>query len=53
MGASKWTLRFIFIVQGAFNGFVGCLLGALPGVYIALNLTAIIQFIEKIVLYCA
>ena len=49
MGASKWTLRFIFIVQGAFNGFVGCLLGALSGIYIALNLTAIIQFIEKIV----
>lgn len=49
MGASKWTLRFIFIVQGAFNGFAGCLLGSLSGVYIALNLTAIIQFIEKIV----
>ncbi len=48
MGASKWMLRGIFIVQGAFNGFVGCLLGALCGVYLALNLTAIVKSIETL-----
>ena len=48
MGASKWTLRMIFIVQGAFNGFVGCLIGALSGVYLALNLTTIIKHIEHL-----
>lgn len=48
MGASKWMLRFIFIVQGAFNGLVGCLFGALCGVYIALNLTGIIKYLEDL-----
>ncbi|WP_028862929.1 lipoprotein-releasing ABC transporter permease subunit LolE [Psychromonas aquimarina] len=48
MGASKWMLRGIFVVQGAFNGVVGCLLGALCGVYLALNLTAIIKYIESL-----
>lgn len=49
MGASKWMLRFIFIVQGAFNGLVGCLFGALCGVYIALNLTVIIESVEHLI----
>ncbi|WP_022940813.1 lipoprotein-releasing ABC transporter permease subunit LolE [Psychromonas hadalis] len=49
MGASAWSLRFIFIVQGAFNGFVGSVLGALAGCYIALNLTAIIKFLENVI----
>ncbi|MCW8994810.1 MAG: FtsX-like permease family protein, partial [Psychromonas sp.] len=48
MGGSKWMLRFIFIVQGAFNGLLGCLFGALCGVYIALNLTPIIKELEKL-----
>ncbi|WP_019613423.1 lipoprotein-releasing ABC transporter permease subunit LolE [Psychromonas ossibalaenae] len=48
MGASKWMLRGIFMVQGAFNGFVGCLLGAFGGVYLAVNLTAIIKSIERL-----
>ncbi|WP_369434374.1 FtsX-like permease family protein [Psychromonas sp. MME1] len=48
MGAGKWTLRFIFIVQGAFNGFVGCLLGAMMGIYIALNLTELITHLEAL-----
>jgi lipoprotein-releasing system permease protein len=46
MGASKWMLRFIFVVQGAFNGFVGCLVGAATGGYIAVNLTSFIKHIE-------
>ena len=49
MGASKWMLRGIFIVQGAFNGLVGSLLGALIGIYLALNLTNIIKFFENVI----
>jgi lipoprotein-releasing system permease protein len=41
-------LRFIFIVQGAFNGFIGCAFGAAAGVYIALNLTSLIKHIETL-----
>jgi len=49
MGASVWSLRFIFIVQGAFNGFVGSLIGAIAGVYIALNLTALLTMLEGVI----
>jgi len=48
MGASKWTLRIIFMVQGGFNGLVGCLLGAICGVYIALDLTSIMKHLEAL-----
>lgn len=48
MGASKWMLRLIFIVQGAFNGLIGCLLGALCGIYIAENLTQLISALERL-----
>ena len=47
MGASNAMLRLIFIVQGAFNGLVGSLFGALAGCYIALNLTHMITLLEK------
>jgi len=49
MGASKWMLRLIFIVQGAFNGLIGSLLGAVSGTYIALNLTQLIKQLETVV----
>jgi len=49
MGASKWTLRLIFIVQGAFNGLLGSLLGAIFGTYVALNLTQIMKHIEALI----
>lgn len=49
MGASSWSLRFIFIVQGAFNGFVGSLIGAIVGCYVAFNLTAMIVSLEKLI----
>ncbi|WP_413698759.1 lipoprotein-releasing ABC transporter permease subunit LolE [Psychromonas sp. KJ10-10] len=49
MGTSQWSLRAIFIVQGAFNGLVGSLIGALAGCYIALNLTSLVTMFEKII----
>ena len=49
MGAGKWSLRAIFIVQGAFNGFVGSLLGAGVGVYLADNLSDFFSAFEKLI----
>ena len=49
MGAGKWSLRAIFIVQGAFNGFVGSLLGAGVGVYLAVNLSDFFSAFEKLI----
>jgi lipoprotein-releasing system permease protein len=49
MGASHWSLRAIFIVQGAFNGLVGSVIGALAGCYIAMNLTALVQSLEGLI----
>jgi lipoprotein-releasing system permease protein len=48
MGADKWSLRAIFIVQGAFNGLVGCIFGALLGVYLAINLSTIFSAFEEL-----
>ncbi|TEW43778.1 lipoprotein-releasing ABC transporter permease subunit LolE [Psychromonas algicola] len=49
MGAGKWSLRAIFIVQGAFNGFVGSLLGAGLGVYLAINLSDFFSAFETLI----
>jgi len=46
MGANKWSLRTIFMVQGAFNGFIGSVLGALLGTFIAINLSSVFSAIE-------
>jgi lipoprotein-releasing system permease protein len=48
MGASSSTIMFAFIAQGLVNGVVGSLLGALCGVYLALNLTDIISALEQL-----
>ncbi|MEL0661060.1 FtsX-like permease family protein, partial [Psychromonas arctica] len=48
MGADKWSLRAIFFVQGAFNGLVGCIFGALHGVYLAINLSRIFSTFEEL-----
>lgn len=48
MGAGKWSLRCIFIVQGAFNGLLGSCIGAVLGVYIANNLTSIFSALESL-----
>lgn len=47
MGANKWSLRAIFMVQGAFNGLMGSFLGALLGTYLSLNLSTIFAAIES------
>lgn len=51
MGASKWSLRSIFIVQGAFNGLIGAIFGAVLGVYIAENLTTLFSALESLIGY--
>jgi len=48
MGANKWSLRAIFMVQGAFNGLVGSIFGALLGTYLSLNLSTIFAAIENL-----
>jgi len=47
MGASSATIMFAFITQGLVNGVLGCLIGAVSGVYLALNLTDIISSLEQ------
>jgi len=46
MGASSSTIMLAFITQGLVNGVLGSLIGALSGVYLALNLTDIISSLE-------
>jgi len=48
MGASSSTIMLAFIAQGLVNGVVGSLLGAMCGVYLALNLTDIISMLEQL-----
>ncbi|MDN2663170.1 lipoprotein-releasing ABC transporter permease subunit LolE [Psychromonas sp. 14N.309.X.WAT.B.A12] len=48
MGANKWSLRAIFMVQGAFNGLMGSFFGALLGTYLSLNLSSIFAAIESL-----
>lgn len=46
MGASSSTIMLSFIIQGMINGVVGSLVGGALGVYLALNLSAVIGYIE-------
>lgn len=48
MGASPGAVMAIFIVQGAYIGVVGTVLGTLAGVLLALNVSDIIQFVEAV-----
>lgn len=47
-GASPSSIMKIFMIQGAFIGVIGTLLGALFGVLIALNVETIVPFIEQL-----
>ncbi|MCL1048370.1 lipoprotein-releasing ABC transporter permease subunit LolE [Shewanella abyssi] len=48
MGMKKMSVMLIFIVQGALNGILGCFIGSIFGVTIALNLSDIAKGIESI-----
>ncbi|MCL1146685.1 lipoprotein-releasing ABC transporter permease subunit LolE [Shewanella marinintestina] len=48
MGMRKASVMLIFVVQGAFNGVLGCVIGAVLGVTISINLSAIARGIESI-----
>lgn len=47
-GASPSSIMKIFMIQGAFIGVIGTLLGAVFGVLIALNVETIVPFIEQL-----
>ncbi|GIU20801.1 cell division protein FtsX [Shewanella colwelliana] len=47
MGMAKATVMGIFVVQGALNGILGCLIGGTLGVLVALNLSSIASSIEQ------
>ncbi|PCJ22821.1 MAG: lipoprotein-releasing system transmembrane subunit LolC [SAR86 cluster bacterium] len=49
MGASKGTIMKIFIVQGLVAGVFGTLVGAVLGVLLALKITDISLFIERLI----
>ena len=48
MGASSRLIMLTFIYQGLVNGLLGCLVGGLSGVFLALNLADIIAFFERL-----
>jgi lipoprotein-releasing system permease protein len=47
-GASPRSIMLIFVVQGALIGLVGTLLGGLFGIFVALNISSIVPFIEHL-----
>ncbi|MCD8476181.1 MAG: FtsX-like permease family protein [Shewanella fodinae] len=48
MGFGRRAMMAVFVVQGALNGIVGCVLGTVCGVLLAQNLSAIAAFIEQL-----
>lgn len=48
MGLSRLSVMGIFMVQGALNGLLGCALGGIIGVCVALNLSDIARGIETL-----
>lgn len=48
MGMKKSAVMLIFIVQGALNGLLGCVIGTVLGVTVALNLSDIAAGIESL-----
>ena len=48
MGLSRVAVMGIFMVQGALNGLLGCGLGGIIGISVALNLSAIASTIERL-----
>ncbi|MFP3028943.1 MAG: lipoprotein-releasing ABC transporter permease subunit LolE [Arsenophonus sp.] len=50
-GAKNSFIRSIFLFYGLITGMVGCFIGMLVGIFISLNLTTFIKYIENIVGY--
>ncbi|PCI61427.1 MAG: lipoprotein-releasing system transmembrane subunit LolE [Gammaproteobacteria bacterium] len=48
MGAKSSTIMSSFMIQGIFNGVLGCLIGSILGIIIAENLTAMVHFLETL-----
>ncbi len=48
MGLSRSSVMQIFMVQGTLNGLIGCSIGAIGGVLLALNLSAFAKQIEQL-----
>jgi lipoprotein-releasing system permease protein len=48
MGAKPKTILGIFIVQGSFNGVIGCMIGVVLGIALTLNLPNVVEFIEQV-----
>jgi len=48
MGASSKLIMLTFIYQGLVNGILGCTIGGLCGVFLAINLAEIVAFIENL-----
>lgn len=48
MGLSRLSIMGIFMVQGALNGLLGCVLGGIIGISVALNLSEIASAIEQL-----
>ncbi|ABM24692.1 lipoprotein-releasing ABC transporter permease subunit LolE [Shewanella sp. W3-18-1] len=48
MGLSRLSIMGIFMVQGALNGLLGCGLGGIIGISVALNLSEIASTIEQL-----
>ena len=48
MGLSRLNIMGIFMVQGALNGLLGCGLGGIIGISVALNLSEIASAIEQL-----
>ncbi|MGP1923756.1 MAG: lipoprotein-releasing ABC transporter permease subunit LolE [Arsenophonus sp. NEOnobi-MAG3] len=48
LGAKDSFIRAIFLCYGLITGMVGCFIGMLVGIFISLNLTTIIKYIENI-----
>ncbi|MBL4910161.1 MAG: lipoprotein-releasing ABC transporter permease subunit LolE [Alteromonadaceae bacterium] len=48
MGAKASTIMRSFMIQGLFNGVLGCFVGAALGIIMAKNLTAMVRFLEDL-----
>jgi lipoprotein-releasing system permease protein len=49
LGATPGTVMRIFVVQGAMVGLIGTLIGVVGGVLLALNISDVVSFIERLI----